>query len=84
MWGKLGDSRKPQVSTPLLAVSGTKKRSMKIKVPAQKKEIGGNEWTGPPDEREGKPEDTNMIQPNQVFANPSKEEVTNPKCTPQQ
>jgi hypothetical protein len=27
-------------------------------------------------------DDTNMIQPNQVFANPSKEEVTNPKYTP--
>ena len=27
-------------------------------------------------------DDTNMIQSNQVFANPSKEEVTNPKYTP--
>jgi hypothetical protein len=27
-------------------------------------------------------DDANMIQSNQVFANPSKEEVTNPKYTP--
>ena len=27
-------------------------------------------------------DDTNMIQSNQVFANPSKEEVKNPKYTP--
>jgi hypothetical protein len=27
-------------------------------------------------------DDKNMIQLNQVFANPSKEEVTNPKYTP--
>ncbi len=27
-------------------------------------------------------DDTNMIQSNQVFTNPSKEEVTNPKYTP--
>jgi hypothetical protein len=27
-------------------------------------------------------DDTNVIQSNQVFANPSKEEVTNPKYTP--
>jgi hypothetical protein len=27
-------------------------------------------------------DDTNMIRSNQVFANPSKEEVTNPKYNP--
>ncbi len=27
-------------------------------------------------------DDINMIQSNEVFANPSKEEVTNPKYTP--
>ena len=27
-------------------------------------------------------DDTNMIQSNQVFANPSKKEVSNPKYTP--
>jgi hypothetical protein len=27
-------------------------------------------------------DNTNMIQSNQIVANPSKEEATNPKCTP--
>ena len=36
------------LSQRFLAVYGTKKQSTKIKAPAQKNKIGGNEWAGHP------------------------------------